>query len=141
VVADVGPEVAETLRRSSLAIYERGREIAEPRGFIVADTKFEFGRGDDGQIRVMDEMLTPDSSRFWPAESYRPGGPQPSFDKQPLRDYLEGLVRAGRWHRGPPGPDLPAEQVSAMSERYQEVFSRLTGVSLDEVPLSDWGHG
>lgn len=135
----VGRAVAEELRESSIAIYERGSEIAEPRGIILADTKFEFGRGADGRIRVIDEMLTPDSSRFWPADRYEPGRPQPSFDKQPVRDYLEGLVAAGEWDRQPPPPDLPAEQVEETSRRYQEAFRRLTGIELDEVPLSEWG--
>lgn len=139
VVEVVGVEAAEELRRSSLMLYERGREIAEPRGIIIADTKFEFGRDDTGMIRVMDEMMTPDSSRFWPANQYVAGRSQPSFDKQPVRDYLEGLVRRGEWDRQPPAPDLPPEQVEETSRRYQEAFRMITGISLDEVPLDSWG--
>lgn len=134
----VGATVAEELRRASVLLYERGRDIAEERGIIIADTKFEFGRDDAGVIRVMDEMLTPDSSRFWPAAEYRAGRTQPSFDKQPVRDYLEGLVQAGRWDRQPPAPDLPREQVEETSRRYQEAFRRITGASLADVALSDW---
>jgi phosphoribosylaminoimidazole-succinocarboxamide synthase len=135
----IGIEAAEEVRRASVLLYERGREIAAGCGIIIADTKFEFGRDEFGHIRVMDEILTPDSSRFWPAESYVAGRPQPSFDKQPIRDYLETLVEAGQWDRHPPGPDLPPEQVRQTSERYQTVFRMLTGISLDEVPLAEWG--
>jgi phosphoribosylaminoimidazole-succinocarboxamide synthase len=136
--AAAGPETAEELRRASLLLYERGRQLAEPRGIIIADTKFEFGRDEAGAVRVMDEMLTPDSSRFWPADRYLAGRAQPSFDKQPVRDHLEGLVREGLWDRMPPAPDLPDEQIEETSRRYQEAFRLLTGVSLDEVPLSRW---
>ena len=132
----IGRETAETLRDASLRLYARGLETAARSGLIIADTKFEFGRDGAGEIRVIDEVLTPDSSRFWPAEGYRPGGPQPSFDKQPLRDYLETLVQAGSWNRQPPGPDLPDEVVQATTERYQAVFQRLTGMTLDEFPLT-----
>jgi phosphoribosylaminoimidazole-succinocarboxamide synthase len=135
----LGVEVADQLRKSSIALYERGRKLAEPRGIVIADTKFEFGRADDDAILVMDEMLTPDSSRFWPADGYSPGRPQASFDKQPLRDYLEGLVAAGRWDRQPPAPDLPPEQVAETSRRYQEAFERITGSALDGVVLAEWG--
>jgi phosphoribosylaminoimidazole-succinocarboxamide synthase len=135
----VGEAAAEELRRASVLLYERGRDIAEDRGIIIADTKFEFGRDDAGVIRVMDEMLTPDSSRFWPANMYAAGRSQPSFDKQPVRDYLEGLVRRGEWDRQPPAPDLPDEQVEETSRRYQEAFRMITGIDLDEVPLSSWG--
>jgi phosphoribosylaminoimidazole-succinocarboxamide synthase len=135
----LGDAAAEEVRRASLRLYQRGRELARSRGIIIADTKFEFGRDDSNSIRVMDEMMTPDSSRFWPADTYRPGRPQPSFDKQPVRDYLEDLVRAGSWDRQPPAPELPAEQIAETSERYQQAFSRLTGVALDDVPLSTWG--
>jgi phosphoribosylaminoimidazole-succinocarboxamide synthase len=135
----VGPENAAVLRDSAIRIYERGREIALVRGIIIADTKFEFGRDTDGSIRVMDEMMTPDSSRFWPLDGYEPGRSQPSFDKQPIRDYLEGLVSAGRWNKQPPPPDLPPEQIAETSARYQEAFERLTGLGLDDVPLSTWG--
>jgi phosphoribosylaminoimidazole-succinocarboxamide synthase len=138
-VETVGAEAAETLRDSSLLLYRRGSEVAERRGIIIADTKFEFGRDADGTIRVMDEILTPDSSRFWPAASYLPGQAQPSFDKQPIRDHLETLVQRGAWDRQPPAPDLPDEQIEETSRRYQEAFRLLTGVSLDEVELSAWG--
>lgn len=136
----IGRASAEELRRASILLYERGREIADARGFIIADTKFEFGRGVDGSIRVIDEMLTPDSSRFWPAQGYEPGRPQPSFDKQPVRDYLEGLVASGAWDRQPPAPDLPDAQIEETSRRYQEAFRRLTARSLDEVVLAEWGN-
>lgn len=128
----VGDELAEELRRRSLAIYERGREVAAARGIIVADTKFEFGRLPDGTLLLIDEVLTPDSSRFWPREGYVPGRAQPSFDKQPVRDYLEGLTGRGLWDKEPPPPDLPREVVEATSARYRELFVRLTGQTLEE---------
>jgi phosphoribosylaminoimidazole-succinocarboxamide synthase len=131
----VGAEVAGALRGHSLALYGRGRDVAAGAGIIIADTKFEFGRDDDGTVRVMDEVLTPDSSRFWPAESYAPGRGQPSLDKQPLRDWLETLVARGEWNKAYPAPDLPPEVVEATSKRYQEAFHRLTGMTLDEFPL------
>jgi len=131
----VGAEVAGRLREHSLALYERGREVAAERGIIIADTKFEFGRDVDGTIRVMDEVLTPDSSRFWPAESYAPGRGQPSLDKQPLRDWLEERVARGEWNKAYPAPELPPEVVRATSERYQDAFRRLTGMALDEFPI------
>ena len=112
---------------------------AVEQGIIIADTKFEFGRGDDGEIVLIDEVLTPDSSRFWPAERYGAGRGQQSLDKQPLRDYLEGLVERGTWDRNPPPPDLPSEVVHGMSQRYREVFARLTGTELDGVDLATWG--
>lgn len=135
----LGPETADALRKFSIILYERGRKLAEPRGIIIADTKFEFGRDDDGKILVMDEMLTPDSSRFWPAEEYAAGRSQPSFDKQPIRDYLEELVGVGTWDRRPPAPDLPPEQIEETSLRYQEAFRRITDVALDDVDLAMWG--
>ena len=131
----VGAEAAAELRSKSLMLYGRGRELAERAGIIIADTKFEFGRDGDGAIRVMDEMLTPDSSRFWPAESYAPGRGQPSLDKQPLRDWLEALVARGEWDRAYPAPHLPPEVVDAISGRYQDALRRLTGMTLDEFPL------
>ncbi|HEX8830718.1 MAG TPA: phosphoribosylaminoimidazolesuccinocarboxamide synthase, partial [Longimicrobium sp.] len=131
----VGAEAAGRLRAHSLAVYERGRRTAEGAGIIVADTKFEFGTDTDGTLRLMDEVLTPDSSRFWPAELYEPGRGQPSLDKQPLRDYLETLVAAGRWGKAAPGPELPPEVVAETSARYQDAFRRLTGMALDEFPL------
>jgi phosphoribosylaminoimidazole-succinocarboxamide synthase len=135
----IGAENAELLRKYSVALYERGRTLVEPRGIIIADTKFEFGRDADGTIRVIDEVMTPDSSRFWPADSYAPGQSQPSFDKQPVRDYLERLVAAGRWNKQPPAPDLPDEQIRETSLRYQDAFARITGVRLDDVDLKSWG--
>jgi phosphoribosylaminoimidazole-succinocarboxamide synthase len=137
--AIVGVSAAEELRRASILLYERGRDIALQRGIIIADTKFEFGLDNAGTVRVMDEILTPDSSRFWPSDIYEAGQTQPSFDKQPVRDYLEDLVQRGLWDRQPPAPDLPDEQVAETSRRYQEAFRRITGIELDEVPLSGWG--
>jgi phosphoribosylaminoimidazole-succinocarboxamide synthase len=137
--AAIGQDAAEVLRESSSALYQRGRTIAESRGIIIADTKFEFGHDGSGGIVLMDEIMTPDSSRFWPADSYVPGRSQPSFDKQPIRDYLEGLVSRGEWDRQPPPPDLPPEQVAQTSSRYCEAFEKLTGVALDDVDLKTWG--
>jgi len=129
--AAVGQEVAAELRRRSLAVYERGRELAERAGIILADTKFEFGRLPDGTIILIDEVLTPDSSRFWPRDSYEVGRGQPSLDKQPVRDYLDGLVRQGLWNKEPPAPELAPEVVVATSRRYRDAFRRLTGSDLD----------
>jgi phosphoribosylaminoimidazole-succinocarboxamide synthase len=136
VVQVLGAATAERLRDISLRIYERGRETAADRGIIIADTKFEFGRAEDGTIVVIDEVLTPDSSRFWPADQYRPGGSQPSFDKQPLRDYLERLCERGAWNKLPPPPPLPDDVVQETSERYQRVFRLLTGYDLNDFPLA-----
>jgi phosphoribosylaminoimidazole-succinocarboxamide synthase len=133
----VGAPEAARLRDVSLAVYARGRDLLQARGIILADTKFEFGTDDDGTLRLMDEVLTPDSSRFWPAEAYAPGRGQPSLDKQPLRDWLEGLVAAGRWNREAPGPALPDEVVAETSARYQDAFRRVTGMTLDAFPLHD----
>ena len=132
----VGDDVARELERLTRAAYGRGREVAEGRGIIIADTKFEFGRTTSGDILLVDEVLTPDSSRFWPAEGYQPGRSQPSFDKQPLRDYLDGERKAGRWDGEDPPPALPPEVVRATSERYLEAYSRLTGraLNLPELP-------
>ena len=126
----VGADVAAALEELSLSIYEFGNRRTEPRGIIIADTKFEFGFL-DGKIMLVDEVLTPDSSRFWPADQYEPGRSQPSFDKQPLRDYLDGERRAGRWDGDPPPPRLPREVVAATSTRYLEAFERISGVPLD----------
>lgn len=126
----VGNEVAAALERNARAIFELARATAEPRGIIVADTKFEFGRAGDGTILLIDEVLTPDSSRFWAREGYQPGWSQPSFDKQPLRDYLEGERLAGRWTGDYPPPPLPDEVVRATSERYLDAFRRITGTDL-----------
>jgi phosphoribosylaminoimidazole-succinocarboxamide synthase len=130
MAAVVGAEDAAELERLSRLIYERGRAMAAGRGIIIADTKFEFGRR-DGAILLVDEVLTPDSSRFWPADVYAPGHAQPSFDKQPLRDWLDGERRAGRWNGEAPGPTLPPEVVQATSLRYLEAYRRITGTELD----------
>jgi phosphoribosylaminoimidazole-succinocarboxamide synthase len=124
-------DAATELEQRSRMIYERGRDIAKERGIIIADTKFEFGRTRDGEVLLIDEVLTPDSSRFWLASGYRPGGAQPSFDKQPLRDYLEGERKAGRWNGDAPPPLLPDAVVDATSTRYLEAFERITGAPLD----------
>jgi phosphoribosylaminoimidazole-succinocarboxamide synthase len=113
-------------------VYGRGREHAAGRGIIIADTKFEFGADADGRLRLIDEVMTPDSSRFWPADRYLPGGAQPSFDKQPLRDYLSGLKAAGTWNGEAPPPALPADVVAATSARYLEAYRLLTGRPLEE---------
>jgi phosphoribosylaminoimidazole-succinocarboxamide synthase len=128
----VGAETAKELERLSMLVYSMGRDIAQARGIIIADTKFEFGRDADGRTTLIDEVMTPDSSRFWPADKYKPGGAQPSFDKQPLRDYLDSERRAGRWNGEYPPPPLPREVVDATSARYLEAFRRITGQSLLE---------
>lgn len=125
----VGRAEAQELERLTRLVYGRGGTLAAERGIIIADTKLEFGeRG--GEIILIDEVLTPDSSRFWPAEAYRPGAAPPSFDKQPLRDYLAQERAAGRWNGEAPAPPLPSEVVAEMSARYLEIFHRLTGSSL-----------
>jgi phosphoribosylaminoimidazole-succinocarboxamide synthase len=126
----IGDSEAAELRRLSLLVYERGRAIAAERGIIIADTKFEFGQGRDGRVTLIDEVLTPDSSRFWPADRYAPGRSQPSFDKQPLRDYLDAERRAGRWNGEAPPPPLPDEVVHATSTRYLDAYRRITGHTL-----------
>lgn len=122
----VGTETANYLRDTSLRLYNEARSYARTRGIIIADTKFEFGRDVDGKIILIDEALTPDSSRFWPAESYSPGKSQASFDKQFVRDYLETI----NWDKRPPAPTLPAEVASATTERYLEAYRLLTGNQL-----------
>jgi phosphoribosylaminoimidazole-succinocarboxamide synthase len=126
----VGEEVAYTLESMSRAIYSLGEKLAREQGIIIADTKFEFGRDADGRIILIDEVMTPDSSRFWAADDYVPGRPQPSFDKQPLRDYLDAERRAGRWNGEAPPPPLPASIVDATSKRYLEAYRRITGNEL-----------
>ncbi len=121
----VGGEMAERARTASLRIYNVARDYARNRGIIIADTKFEFGLF-DGKLILIDELLTPDSSRFWPADQYEPGKSQPSFDKQFLRDYLETLD----WNKTPPGPVLPAEVVAKTQAKYLEAYERLTGKKL-----------
>jgi len=128
----LGAERTAELESRSLALYEAGREHAERRGIIIADTKFEFGVDPSGTLRLIDEVMTPDSSRFWPAAGYRPGRTQPSFDKQPLRDYLAELRTAGAWDGNPPPPPLPPEVILATSARYLEAFRLLTGRPLPE---------
>ncbi len=123
----VGEETAEYLRATSLAIYSAAAEYAATRGIIIADTKFEFGRDRDGNILLIDEVLTPDSSRFWPADAYSPGKAQPSFDKQFVREYLETLD----WDKTPPAPPLPDDIAAATTRRYVEAYELLTGTALD----------
>ena len=122
----LGAETADYLRETSLRLYNTARAYARSRGIIIADTKFEFGRDQNGEIILIDEALTPDSSRFWPAESYAPGKSQPSFDKQFVRDYLETLA----WDKRPPAPPLPLEVASATTDRYLEAYRLLTGEEL-----------
>jgi phosphoribosylaminoimidazole-succinocarboxamide synthase len=122
----VGPELAARVRDLSLALYRQAQAWAEPRGIMIADTKFEFGLS-QGTLLLIDEVLTPDSSRFWPAEDYRPGGPQKSYDKQYLRDYLESLG----WNKKPPPPPLPPRVIEATRARYLQALKALTGESLD----------
>ena len=126
----IGAEDTYTLESMTRAVYTLGETTASERGIIIADTKFEFGRSPDGHILLIDEVMTPDSSRFWAVDAYRPGRPQPSFDKQPLRDYLDGERRAGRWNGEAPPPPLPTEVVRATSARYLEAYRRLTGHDL-----------
>jgi phosphoribosylaminoimidazole-succinocarboxamide synthase len=133
--AVVGDEVTTELERLTRLIYARGCAAAEARGIIIADTKFEFGHQSDGTIILIDEVMTPDSSRFWPADQYQPGQGQPSFDKQPLRDYLDALKKAGKWDGEAPPPPLPSEVVAETSARYLDAFKRVTGVALDTSTL------
>jgi phosphoribosylaminoimidazole-succinocarboxamide synthase len=123
-------EVAYELESMARAVYTLGEKISREQGIIIADTKFEFGRDRDGRIILIDEVMTPDSSRFWAADAYKPGQPQPSFDKQPLRDYLDAERRAGRWNGDSPPPPLPASVVDATSKRYLEAYRRVTGSEL-----------
>jgi phosphoribosylaminoimidazole-succinocarboxamide synthase len=127
----VGDKVAYTLENMTRSIYTLGEKLARDQGIIIADTKFEFGRDRDGRIILIDEVMTPDSSRFWALDAYKPGQPQPSFDKQPLRDYLDTERRAGRWNGDAPPPPLPSSVVDATSKRYLEAYRRVTGKELD----------
>jgi len=127
VVAMVGAELAEKVRDATLAIYRFAAAHAAGRGILIADTKFEFGTDSDGNLFVMDEMLTPDSSRFWPADDYRVGISPPSFDKQFVRDYLETLD----WNKTAPGPKLPREVIDGTAAKYAEALKRLAGITLD----------
>jgi phosphoribosylaminoimidazole-succinocarboxamide synthase len=121
-----GAELAARVRDTSIRIYEEAAAYARGRGIIIADTKFEFGLDEDGELRLMDEVLTPDSSRFWPAESYAPGGSPASYDKQFVRDYLETLD----WNKRPPPPPIPPEVIAATAAKYREAYERLTGQAL-----------
>jgi phosphoribosylaminoimidazole-succinocarboxamide synthase len=128
----VGRELMQWLNDTTLDLYRRASAYALERGIILADTKFEFGRlADEPHPILVDEIFTPDSSRFWPADRWRPGEEQPSFDKQYVRDYLESLVKDGRWDKSPPGPALPADVVHNSMSRYLEAYHRLTGSTLD----------
>ncbi|CCD96806.1 putative phosphoribosylaminoimidazole-succinocarboxamide synthase (SAICAR synthetase), purC-like protein [Bradyrhizobium sp. ORS 375] len=126
----VGDDTAYTLESMTRAVYTLGETLAREQGIIIADTKFEFGRDKDGNIILIDEVMTPDSSRFWAVDAYQPGQPQPSFDKQPLRDYLDAERKAGRWNGDAPPPPLPQSVVDATSQRYLEAFRRVTGREL-----------
>jgi phosphoribosylaminoimidazole-succinocarboxamide synthase len=129
VVELLGDEAANRLRELSFTVYEYGATIAHEHGSILADTKFEFGHRADGRLLLIDEVLTPDSSRFWPADLYETGRGQPSLDKQPVRDFLDGL---SDWDKSPPPPDLPDHVVRETTDRYLEIFRRLTGTELDD---------
>jgi phosphoribosylaminoimidazole-succinocarboxamide synthase len=122
----IGHSLVSRLRELTLALYRFGAAHAESRGIILADTKYEFGLADAGEILLIDEVMTPDSSRYWPRDEYRPGGPQPSFDKQYVRDYLEAI----RWNKQPPVPALPDDVAMRTREKYLEAFRRLTGTEL-----------
>jgi len=122
----VGVDLVARLRALTLALYEHGTRHADAHGILLADTKFEFGLTESNDILLIDEVMTPDSSRYWPKDHYAPGGPQPSFDKQYVRDYLEQI----KWNKQPPVPTLPDEVVARTREKYLEAFSRLTGTSL-----------
>jgi len=126
MAASVGPQLAARIKDLSLNLYRRALDWAEPRGIIIADTKFEFGLAEGGALLLIDEALTPDSSRFWPQEDYRPGGPQKSYDKQYLRDYLESLG----WNKKPPPPPLPPEVIANTRARYLQALQALTGEDL-----------
>jgi phosphoribosylaminoimidazole-succinocarboxamide synthase len=122
----VGADLVAALRALTLTLYAFGAAHAESRGIILADTKFEFGLTDSGDVILIDEVMTPDSSRYWPLDAYHPGRPQPSFDKQFVRDYLEQI----RWNKQPPVPALPEDVVSRTREKYVEAYRRLTGSEL-----------
>jgi phosphoribosylaminoimidazole-succinocarboxamide synthase len=128
----VGADLMRWLGNTTLDLYKRASAYAMERGIILADTKFEFGRiAGESTPLLVDEIFTPDSSRFWPADQWRPGGEQPSFDKQYVRDYLETLVKDGRWDKTPPGPTLPDDVVENSLARYLEAYRKLTGSTLD----------
>jgi phosphoribosylaminoimidazole-succinocarboxamide synthase len=123
----VGRDLLDRLRGLTLDLYQFGVNHAESRGIILADTKFEFGLTDAGELLLIDELMTPDSSRYWPRDTYSPGGPQPSFDKQFVRDYLESI----RWNKQPPVPSLPDEVVARTRAKYLDAYRRLTGQELE----------
>jgi phosphoribosylaminoimidazole-succinocarboxamide synthase len=124
----VGADRYDEVERTALALYRFAADHAAARGILIADTKFEFGVDGDGRLVLADEAFTPDSSRFWPADLYAPGGPQPSFDKQFVRDYCESLG----WDKTAPGPELPEDVVAGTRARYVEAFERLTGTAFDD---------
>lgn len=128
VAQGVGPELATELERRTRALYREGSKTAADNGIILADTKFEFGRAEDGALLLIDEVLTPDSSRYWPMETYQPGRVQPSLDKQPVRDFLETL----EWDKTPPPPALPDSVIQETTGRYEEIFRRLVGSELED---------
>ena len=127
VIEKLGKRLAEEIRSVSIALYRKAAAMAEKKGIIIADTKFEFGLEGGEKLILIDEALTPDSSRFWPLEGYRPGGAQKSFDKQFVRDYLLSI----RWDKKPPAPNLPADVIQKTSEKYVEAYERLTGKKLE----------
>jgi phosphoribosylaminoimidazole-succinocarboxamide synthase len=129
IVAAIGSDLAEQVRAATLAIYRHAADYAVSRGIIIADTKLEFGLDSEGRLKVMDEMLTPDSSRFWPADQYRVGISPPSYDKQFVRDYLETLD----WNKTAPGPSLPSEVIAGTRARYAEALQRLAGIDIDRM--------
>ena len=126
VITLVGRSMAEQVRDVTIRVYQRAVEHALPRGIIIADTKFEYGLDQQGKLILMDEVLTPDSSRFWPQESYQPGTSPPSYDKQFVRDYLETLD----WDKRPPAPPVPGRIIEATAAKYREAYERLTGPTL-----------
>jgi len=128
--ARVGAELAQEVRRVSLELYSAAAEFASSRGIIIADTKFEFGLDSEGRLRLMDEVLTPDSSRFWPADAYQVGQSPPSYDKQFVRDWLERQP----WNKTPPPPDLPADVIARTADKYREALRRITGQDLPQAP-------
>jgi phosphoribosylaminoimidazole-succinocarboxamide synthase len=125
--AVIGADLLARLKRLTMALYAHGVAHAESKGIILADTKFEFGVTDGNELILIDEVMTPDSSRYWPKDTYRPGGPQPSFDKQYVRDYLESI----KWNKQPPVPSLPADVVANTRAKYLDAFGRLTGRELE----------
>lgn len=135
VCSELGHEVARLLRSRSHHLFHQGRIMSEEAGIILADTKFEFGQHPDGRILLIDEVLTPDSSRYWPRDQYEPGKTAPSLDKQPVRDYLEDLVTQGHWNRSPPPPQLTPRVVDETVGRYRDLFRRLTGFTPESFPV------